>query len=69
MGQELLDLHIGFEEAKPYPLQRVDLETEPKRVILRADKDRGTIALDDKTTLTRRPPGGVGVPTRQPLAP
>ena len=27
MGQELLDLHIGFEEAEPYPLERVDLES------------------------------------------
>ena len=24
MGQELLDLHIGFESAEPYPLQRID---------------------------------------------
>ena len=56
MGQELLDLHIGFEEAEPYPLERVDLETDPKRVILRADRDRGTIALDDKTTLRGVPP-------------
>ena len=56
MGQELLDLHIGFEEAEPYPLERVDLESDPKRVILRADKDRGTIALDDKTTLRGVPP-------------
>ena len=56
MGQELLDLHIGFEEAEPYPLERVDLESNPKRVILRADKDRGTIALDDKTTLRGVPP-------------
>ena len=23
MGQELLDLHIGFESAEPYPLQRI----------------------------------------------
>ena len=56
MGQELLDLHIGFEEAEPYPLERVDLESDPKRVILRANKDRGTIALDDKTTLRGVPP-------------
>ena len=56
MGQELLDLHIGFEEAEPYPLERVDLETDPKRVILRADKDRGIIALDDKTILRGVPP-------------
>ena len=51
MGQELLDLHIGFEEAEPYPLERVDLEGEPRRVILRADKAAGTIVMDDKTTL------------------
>ena len=51
MGQELLDLHIGFEEAEPYPLERVDLEGEPRRVILRADKAAGTIVIDDKTTL------------------
>ena len=77
MGQELLDLHIGFEDAEPYPLERVD--TVPStgsgragsgaatgsgpstgsgraaRVILRADKERGAIILDDRTTLTGIP--------------
>ena len=56
MGQELLDLHIGFEQAEPYPLERVDLEGEPKRVILRADKAAWAILLDDKTTLRGIPP-------------
>ncbi len=56
MGQELLDLHIGFEAAESYPLERVDLEGDPRRVILRADKEKGTILLDDKTTLTGVPP-------------
>ncbi len=56
MGQQLLDLHIGFEEAEPYLLERRDLEGEPRRVILRADKERGAIVLDDKTTLTGVPP-------------
>ena len=56
MGQELLDLHIGFEEAEPYPLERVNLEGEPKRVILRADKVAATIVIDDKTTLRGVPP-------------
>ena len=56
MGQELLDLHVGFEQAEPYPLERVDLEGEPKRVILRADKAAGAILLDDKTTLRGIPP-------------
>ena len=56
MGQELLDLHIGFESAEPYPLERIDQKGEVKRVFLGADKDKGRIVLDDKTTLT-------GVPT------
>ena len=56
MGQALLDLHIGFEDAEPFPLERVDLEGDPRRVILRADREKGAILLDDKTTLTGVPP-------------
>ena len=56
MGQELLDLHIGFESAEPYPLQRIDQPGDAKRVILRPDRERGSIVLDDKTTLTGVPP-------------
>ena len=67
MGQELLDLHIGFESAEPYPLERVERSPSPRpspikgegvnpRVILRADKGKGTIILDDKTTLRGVPP-------------
>ncbi len=55
MGQELLDLHIGFESVEPYGLVREDLDGEVKRVILGADKDKGLIRLDDKTTLTGIP--------------
>ena len=55
MGQELLDLHIGFESAEPYPLQQIDQFGHAKRVILRADKEGGRIVLDDKTTLTGVP--------------
>ena len=55
-GQELLDLHIGFETAEPWPLERQDKSgVEPKRVLLRADKDRGVIALDEQTTLAGVP--------------
>ena len=58
MGQKLLDLHIGFESAEPYPLERHDREgVDPRRAILRADKERGTITLDERTTLS-------GVPAR-----
>ena len=56
MGQKLLDLHIGFESAEPYPLERHDREdVDPKRAILRADKSSGTITLDERTTLAGIP--------------
>ena len=48
--------HIGFESAEPYPLDRHDREdVDPKRAILRADKERGTITLDERTTLAGVP--------------
>ena len=62
LGQELLDLHIGFESAEPYPLKRVDKAltgrragTQPK-ALLRADKERGIITLDEQTSLEGVPP-------------
>ena len=56
MGQKLLDLHIVFESAEPYPLERHDWEgVDPKRAILRADKSGGTITLDERTTLSGVP--------------
>ena len=56
MGQRLLDLHIGFESAEPYPLERHDREdVDPKWAILRADQERGTMTLDDRTTLAGVP--------------
>ena len=55
-GRELLDLHIGFEMADPWPLERQDKEgVTPTKAILRADKARGAMTLDAQTTL-------VGVP-------
>ena len=55
LGRELLNLHVGFESAEPFGLKRVDKEGEPGRAALRADKERGSIALDGKTTLTGVP--------------
>ena len=64
MGRELLDLHINFESAEPYPLERhdkafsasgSDAEWTPKPR-LRADKERGIITLDEQTTLSGVPP-------------
>ena len=58
MGRELLDLHIGFEDAEPYPLERRDTDKPATRVMLRAnkqDKERGIIRIDDRTTLSGVP--------------
>ena len=55
-GRELLELHIGFEAADPWPLERQNKDgVTPMRAILRADKGRGTITLDEQTTLTGVP--------------
>ena len=55
MGRELLDLHIGFESAEPWPLERVDQGEQAGKAALRADKERGAINLDGQTTLTGVP--------------
>ena len=55
LGQELLDLHIGFEDAEPFALERVDRDREPGKAALKADKARSTIVLDNKTMLTGVP--------------
>ena len=64
MGRGLLDLHIGFESAEPYPLERHDKAPPAKstdgtwspRARLRADKEHDTITLDEQTTLSGVPP-------------
>ena len=55
LGQELLDLHIGFEDAGPFPLGRMEKNAEPGKATLKADKASGTIVLDNKTMLTGVP--------------
>ena len=55
LGQELLDLHIGFEDAEPFALERMDKGRESGKAALKADKARGTIVLDSKTILTGVP--------------
>ena len=55
LGQELLDLHIGYESTDPWKLDRVEQQTPPGKPRLRADKERGTITLDNQTTLTGIP--------------
>ena len=55
LGQELLDQHIGFESAEPYPLERMDKPGDAGKAVLRTNKEVGTIVLDSKTTLTGVP--------------
>ena len=55
MGQQLLDLHIGFESAEPFALERVEKDGAPGKAALKADKPRGAIVLDGKTMLTGVP--------------
>ena len=56
-GKRLMDLHIGYENVEPWPLTRTDLpETEADPIPkLKADKDKGSIVLDTRTTLTGIP--------------
>ena len=62
MGKELMDLHIGFETAPHYPLKRVEkniaasVEGSTSKAILKADKERGIIRVDEQTTLEDVPP-------------
>ena len=56
LGQELLDLHIGFEDAEPFALERLDKDGAAGKATLKADKAKGTIVLDGKTMLTDVPP-------------
>ena len=59
LGRKLLDLHIGFMDAEPYPLERTDGPNPPTRVMLRAnakDKEQGVIRIDDQTALSGIPP-------------
>ena len=55
-GRALLDLHLGFETAEPWPLERVDKDgVTPTLAILRADKERNVITLDKQTSLAGVP--------------
>ena len=70
MGQKLLDLHIGFESAEPYPLERYDREgVDPKRAMLRADKSGGDYNPGRAHHAGGHSCPGLGVPAGQPLRP
>ena len=57
-GRELLALHIGFESAEPFELERRESRVAGNRTprpILKADKEKGLIVLDENTTLSGVP--------------
>ncbi len=61
-GKQLMQLHIHYEDVAPWPLTRIDevdekaraVEQNP-RVVLKADKDNGSIRLDSETVLSGIP--------------
>jgi predicted helicase len=60
-GQQLLDLHIGYEKAKPFKFTRID-EANPKRAKgshpkpkLKSDSDGGQVIVDEDTQLNGIP--------------
>ena len=55
MGRKLLELHLGFERVEPYPLERVEGDKPAGKALLRADRERGLIRLDERTTLAGVP--------------
>jgi predicted helicase len=56
-GKQLMELHIGYENAAPYPLQEITTsDTEKPKAKLKADRDAGTIVLDEATSLHGIPP-------------
>ncbi|PKL86513.1 MAG: DNA methyltransferase [Ignavibacteriae bacterium HGW-Ignavibacteriae-1] len=56
-GKKLMDLHINFETATEFPLKvtTIELKNEVYKPKLKADKDSGTIELDNITTLSGVP--------------
>ncbi len=55
-GKTLMDLHINYETVEPYNLKEITTDTkENPKAKLKADKESGTIILDENTTLTGIP--------------
>jgi len=52
-GKHLMDLHINYETVEPFDLKEITFNNiEKPKPKLKADKETGTIILDDATTLT-----------------
>jgi predicted helicase len=56
-GKALMELHLGYEQAEPWPLQRLETDHKPKpKAKLKADKANHTLQLDENTQLSGIPP-------------
>ena len=60
MGRELLDLHIGFESAEPYPLQRVDKSPPSQPSAVRETAAQTRYATPSPSTSSPSPLTGEG---------
>lgn len=55
-GKKLMELHINYETVPAFGLQQLEIDTKPNpRAKLKADKENGSIILDENTTLTGIP--------------
>lgn len=54
-GKKLMELHIGFEDVKPFPLKRKDAKQDAGKPKLKAMKEDGEIIIDESTTLSGIP--------------
>ncbi|PSM45860.1 DNA methyltransferase [Chroococcidiopsis sp. CCALA 051] len=54
-GKQLMDLHINYETVESYPLKQIDIpcgdNTRTPKPKLKVDKTKGSIILDENTTL------------------
>jgi len=56
LGKQLMDLHLNYEAVKPTALKELSAkDIKIPKVKLKADKEKGTIVLDEVTTLTGIP--------------
>ena len=60
MGRELLDLHLGFESAEPYPLKRVEKSPPPKPSSVRETTAPAGYAATERELSSPSPSTGEG---------
>ncbi len=54
-GEQLINLHVHFEQITPYPLSRIDTPSKTNKPRLKADKEKNLIEIDTETQLKNIP--------------